>query len=1375
MVTRKQIRTFLTATAVVFLSGCWSLKRLHAQPITAADDQAGTVITTPDGQTFTIEGGTLSGDGENLFHSFQDFGLDANQIANFLSNPKIQNIFGRVVSGNPSIIQGLIQVTGGNSNLFLMNPAGFVFGENASLNVPASFTATTANGIGFGEGWFNAVGDNSYQDLVGSPTQFAFTGNESGSIVNAGNLTVDSGQDLTFLGSNVINTGTLRTPGGNITIAAVPNQNLVRISQEGMLLSLELETTQGMNPDSLPNATDLSPLDLPRLLTGGGNIGVTVNPDGTMQVVGSKTVIPGDAENLITAGNLDTNNFVGNGGNITLNAAGDIDTTGGKLDTSAFRGSGGRVSLTAGGEIRTADIATGSWRFGNGGQITLTAEKGIDATGGHLFSHAWRGNGGDVVLQAKGTIDTASIGSFSQGEGNGGEIRLNAGGAINTTGGMLRSEAWHGDGGAITLSAKGEIRTTSVDSFSRMYGNGGDVELKATGTIEAPAIQSFAESGEAGNVMVQSGGEIWVTQKIMSLAGEGNGGEVSLTAEGDIHTGFIITFSEGDETAKGGSIQMISRNGDINTTFGDSSYTEPMISTEADVSSLAVADIFSQSLSNLYQPTTANLNAFARNGRGGDVTLAAKGNITTSQISAFGGIGSGDVSVTSQQGNIQTNVIFSKTTTGSGGQVDLDTAGGDISVNHIASYAQLGSGGDVNLNATGQVTINNIASFGEISSGNVSIQSRDRTITTANIQTLAPNGSSGNISLNTFEVNGNIESANLRTIANSKSGQIQVVAADGAILTEDLESIAETGDADDITVAASQQVITQSILSLGGGNSGDITVTSSQSTVSTEDIETLATTGDSGDVQVTAKEDVQTQTIRSQAGQNSGEIAVTSTDGNMNTADIASDAKTGEAGDITLHAAKDITTTDITSTGAMGSGDITLTTLTGRINTGSLYTDTGSIHLNSPLMNTANLMVHSVVANPDKTVSDLEDRRTKEFAAYFSKDLQQTPVTANQIQTHLVNIQQQTGNRSAVIYVNLPDITSPQSSLAGDVKLLVITPERETQTITLTGVKRAQLLETIREFRAKIATSHRRGNHSYLPMAQQLYQWLIYPLKETFKTANIDTLVFSMDSGLRGLPIAALHDGEQFLVEKYSLGMIPSFGLINPTYKTLEDAQVLATGASQFTDKNALPAVPVELSVINQMWNGEVFLNKDFIRFNLVESRLGNRYPIVHLATHAELNPGSVENSYIQLWNEKLRLSEMPQLGWRDAEVELLTLSACRTAVDNQEAELGFAGLTVASGAKSALASLWAVSDEGTFALMTDFYHQLQSATVKSEALRQAQLSMIQEQIKIEAGELRSRGMRGTVVLPPELGDLTNTNLSHPYYWAGFTLIGSPW
>ena len=122
-----------------------------AQSITAAQDGTNTVIL-PNGQRFDITGGTQTG--ANLFHSFQQFGLSQGQIANFLSQPNIQNILGRVVGGDPSVINGLIQLTGGNSNLYIMNPAGVIFGSNASLNVPASFTATTANGIQVGNSWF---------------------------------------------------------------------------------------------------------------------------------------------------------------------------------------------------------------------------------------------------------------------------------------------------------------------------------------------------------------------------------------------------------------------------------------------------------------------------------------------------------------------------------------------------------------------------------------------------------------------------------------------------------------------------------------------------------------------------------------------------------------------------------------------------------------------------------------------------------------------------------------------------------------------------------------------------------------------------------------------------------------------------------------------------------------------------------------------------------------------------------------------------------------------------------------------------------------------------------------------------------------------
>src|ERR687885_1298123 len=168
-------------------------KLVRGQPIQAAPDGTGTLVP-PEGNRFDISGGTLSSDRTNLFQSFQRFGLSPGQTANFLSSPEIRNILGRVVGGEPSIINGLIQVTGGNSNLFLMNPAGIVFGAGASLNVPASFTATTATGIGFdGDKWFNAFGNNDYQNLIGTPSTFAFSLSQPSIIVNNATLAVPPG------------------------------------------------------------------------------------------------------------------------------------------------------------------------------------------------------------------------------------------------------------------------------------------------------------------------------------------------------------------------------------------------------------------------------------------------------------------------------------------------------------------------------------------------------------------------------------------------------------------------------------------------------------------------------------------------------------------------------------------------------------------------------------------------------------------------------------------------------------------------------------------------------------------------------------------------------------------------------------------------------------------------------------------------------------------------------------------------------------------------------------------------------------------------------------------------------------------------------
>ncbi len=162
------------------------------------------------------------------------------------------------------------------------------------------------------------------------------------------------------------------------------------------------------------------------------------------------------------------------------------------------------------------------------------------------------------------------------------------------------------------------------------------------------------------------------------------------------------------------------------------------------------------------------------------------------------------------------------------------------------------------------------------------------------------------------------------------------------------------------------------------------------------------------------------------------------------------------------------------------------------------------------------------------------------------------------------------------------------------------------------------------------------------------------------------------------------------------------------------------------------------------------------------------------MATHADITSGAVNNSYIQLWNDRTRLDQIRQLELNNPQVEMLVLSACRTALGNEDAELGFAGLAVNADVKTTVASLWFVNDIARAAFMTQFYRYLGTAAIKADAMRQAQLAMAKGQISIKDGRLQGLGSVN-VPLPQAMVDLGDQNFSHPYFWSGFTMVGNPW
>ena len=439
------------------------------------------------------------------------------------------------------------------------------------------------------------------------------------------------------------------------------------------------------------------------------------------------------------------------------------------------------------------------------------------------------------------------------------------------------------------------------------------------------------------------------------------------------------------------------------------------------------------------------------------------------------------------------------------------------------------------------------------------------------------------------------------------------------------------------------------------------------------------------------------------------------------------------------------------------------------------------------IADTLALVTNSTSAEISPRLGSLEASFQNEFQQYLGITSQlNPPPNVQETQIILNQIGEQTGVKPGIVYVffvppeetnnssiNLARQTNRVTRDTDILEAVVITGTGQPVRIRLAGVTRRQVIEVANDFRSEVTNF--RSPRGFLKPAQQMYQWLIAPMEEELQKQGIDNLVFLMDSGLRSIPLAAMHDGKGFIVERYSVGLMPSLSLTPLDYKSLEGSQVLAMGATTFGNSglNPLPAVSLELNTVSQLWAGSEFLNETFTLNNLIQQRQDRPFRMIHLATHGVFNPGDRSNSYIQLWDQRLGLHQLDQLKWGNPPVDLLVLSACQTALGDKDAELGFAGLAINAGVRSALASLWEVNDAATLGLMTKFYQQLQVTTTKAEALRQAQLAMIRGEVRLEDGNLVTAN--GLIPLTEELKKLGNLRVNHPYYWSAFTLVGNPW
>jgi CHAT domain-containing protein len=316
----------------------------------------------------------------------------------------------------------------------------------------------------------------------------------------------------------------------------------------------------------------------------------------------------------------------------------------------------------------------------------------------------------------------------------------------------------------------------------------------------------------------------------------------------------------------------------------------------------------------------------------------------------------------------------------------------------------------------------------------------------------------------------------------------------------------------------------------------------------------------------------------------------------------------------------------------------------------------------------------------------------------------------------------------------------------------ILLPERTELLVSLpTGLKRVAvpvghdaLERVVRSFREAMQDG---TPQRYLRHGQRLYDWLIRPLEPDLLALHIDTLVFVPDGPLRTIPMAALHDGVQFLISKYALATTPGLALTDPRPFPRDHTKALAMGLTTAAE-GALPYVAQEVQGVGRLYGGTVLLNQAF-RLSRMETALQHgQFSIVHIASHGHF-AGDVAHSFLLTFDEKLTLERLAQVVGRiqfhTEPLEILTLSACDTAIGDDRAALGLAGVAIKAGARSALATLWRVQDEAAAVLVVEFYRQLHDASVsRAVALQRAQLHLMHD-----------------------------SRYQHPFFWAPFLLLNS--
>ena len=357
-------------------------------------------------------------------------------------------------------------------------------------------------------------------------------------------------------------------------------------------------------------------------------------------------------------------------------------------------------------------------------------------------------------------------------------------------------------------------------------------------------------------------------------------------------------------------------------------------------------------------------------------------------------------------------------------------------------------------------------------------------------------------------------------------------------------------------------------------------------------------------------------------------------------------------------------------------------------------------------------------------------------------------------------------------------------TVVGEDTFSIVLTTADVQKAYQVPIKAADLNRKVLAFRATLQNP----TLDPLPLAQELYKILLAPVEKDLRTAKAELLMWSLDGVLRYVPMAALHDGEKYLVESYRHAVFTPASNARLHLEPSKHWRALGLGVTKAHGENipALPGVAEEMrGIIKSDGNssgvlpGTIKLDEQFTEASMLTG-LRERNNVVHIASHFQFQPGNETNSALLLGDGSL-LSLAQIKTWQNpfGGVELLTLSACNTATggsgaNGKEVE-GFGVLAQLKGARAVVASLWPVADRSTMRLMQEFYQLRESGLTKAEAMRQVQRKMLHGELAM-TNAMATRSIvheeDKTAGLPKFKAD-PKKPFAHPYYWAPFILIGN--